>query len=63
MIKIKEQFIIDKKGQKTAVVIPCRDYETLMEELHDLAVIAERKQEGKYSHSDFKKKLKEDGLI
>jgi len=63
MIKLKENFIVDKKGKKTAVVIPIKDYESLLEDLHDLAVVAERRDEGTISFNDFENDLKKDGII
>lgn len=45
MSNLKEQFVIDKKGQKTAAILPIKKYEKLMEDLHDLAIVAERKGE------------------
>ncbi len=63
MIKRKEKFITDKTGKKTAVVIPYRTYESILEDLHDLAIIAERKNEDTLSLSDLKKNLKKDGVL
>jgi len=31
------------KGKKTAAILPIKKYEELMEDLHDLAVVAERR--------------------
>ena len=42
---LHEQFIVDKSGKKMAVILPIEDYEELLEDVHDLAVIAERKDE------------------
>jgi hypothetical protein len=56
------QFLTDKKGKKTAVVLPIEDCEKLREDLDDLAVIAERRDEGTIPHAEFKKGLKRDGL-
>jgi len=39
------------------------DYEELLEDVHDLAVIAERKDEPSISLDELKKSLKADGLI
>ncbi|WP_020484606.1 hypothetical protein ACH5Y9_18370 [Methylomonas sp. BW4-1] len=39
------QFITDANGEKTAVILPIADYQELMEDLADLAAIAERKDE------------------
>jgi len=45
MNRFKEQFVIDKKGQKTAAILPIKEYEKLMEDIHDLAIVAERRHE------------------
>ena len=60
---MNSQFIIDQSGTKKAVILPIEDYEELLEDIHDLAVIAERKDEPTVSLEDLKKKLKADGLI
>jgi len=62
MNKTKEQYIVDGKGKKTAVILPIGEYEELLEDLHDLAVIAERKNEPVVNFSDIKKRLKKMGL-
>jgi hypothetical protein len=56
------QFLTNEKGKKTAVVLPIEDYEKLQEDLDDLAVIAERRDEETIPHSEFKKGLKRNGL-
>jgi hypothetical protein len=56
------QFLTNEKGKKTAVVLPIEDYEKLQEDLDDLAVIAERRDEETISHAEFKKGLKRNGL-
>lgn len=60
---LHEQFIIDKSGKKRAVILPIEDYEELLEDLHDLAVIAERKDEPAVSFDEIKKRLKSDGFV
>ena len=42
---LHEQFVINEKGEKTAVLLPLDEYEKLLEDIHDLSVIAERKNE------------------
>ena len=39
------EYIVDKKGHKKAVLLSLPHYEKLMEDLHDLAAVAERKKE------------------
>ena len=63
MAKFREQYVIDEKGQKTAVIIPVEDYEELLEDIHDLAIIAERRDESTIAFEELKKKLKKDGLL
>ena len=63
MGKTQTQYLIDENGQKTSVVIPVEEYEELLEDIHDLAVIAERKDEPTVSFSELKKRLKADGLL
>lgn len=57
------QFIVDESGIKKAIILPMEDYEELLEDVHDLAVIAERKDEQSISLDELKKRLKVDGLI
>jgi hypothetical protein len=59
----KLQFLIDDQGQRTAVVLPISDYEKLLEDLEDLAVIAERRDEPTIPHEEFIADLKRDGII
>ncbi len=57
------QYLTDTKGEKTAVVLPLHDYEELLEDLDDLAVIAERRDEPAVPHEEFINKLRADGLL
>ena len=61
--KFQERYIIDEKGEKTAVVLPVEEYEELLEDLHDLAIIAERRDEPTIAFEELKKRLSEDGLL
>ena len=60
---VKLQYLYDKSGEKTFVVLPVKDYEELLEDLHDLSVIAERRKEPRLSWEEFEKGLKKDGLL
>lgn len=57
------QFITDEQGERTAVVLPISDYEKLLEDLEDLAVVAERRDEPTIPHEQFVAELKRDGLV
>ena len=61
--KFQERYIIDEKGEKTAVVLPVGEYEELLEDLHDLAIIAERRDEPIIAFEELKKRLNQDGLL
>jgi len=63
MKKIQEQFIVNKKGEKKAVVLPIKEYEELLEDLRDLAIIAQRRDESTITFDELKKRLKKDGLL
>jgi len=63
MGKPQERYIIDEKGQKTAVVLPIEEYEELLEDLHDLAIIAERRDEPTIAFEELKKRLKQNGIL
>jgi PHD/YefM family antitoxin component YafN of YafNO toxin-antitoxin module len=45
MSTAQEQYIIDANGNKTAVLLTVEQYEKLLEDLHDLAIVTERRQE------------------
>jgi PHD/YefM family antitoxin component YafN of YafNO toxin-antitoxin module len=57
------QYVIDETGKKTGVLLSLKDYEKLLEDLHDLAVVAERKSEKPIALQELKRRLKKDGLI
>jgi hypothetical protein len=56
------QYVVDEKGDRTAVIVPIGEYEELIEDLHDLAIIAERREEPTVSFDELRKKLIKDGL-
>jgi hypothetical protein len=45
MVPRRTQYQTDAMGRRTAVVLPIAEYEQLLEDLHDLAVVAERDEE------------------
>jgi PHD/YefM family antitoxin component YafN of YafNO toxin-antitoxin module len=60
---LDQQFVVDQDGKRQAVIVPLKQYERLMEDLHDLAVVAERRDEEPISLNDMKRRLREDGLL
>jgi PHD/YefM family antitoxin component YafN of YafNO toxin-antitoxin module len=63
MKAVKEQYVVDAKGRKKAVIVSAKRYEQIMEDLHDLAIVAERRHEGRISLDEMKRRLKRDGLL
>lgn len=59
MSALREQYIVDSEGKKTAVILPIEQYEKLLEDLHDLAVVAERREEELISLEEMKRRLKD----
>jgi hypothetical protein len=58
-----EQYLVDAKGNKKGVLLSIERYEQLTEDLHDLAVVAERRDEEPISFEEMKRRLKQDGLL
>lgn len=52
-----KRFVVTEKGQKTDILLSLEEYESLIEDLHDLAIIAERKSEPSEPLSVVKEKL------
>ena len=62
-MRMTTQFLTDEQGQKVAVVIPMADYESLMEDVADLAAVAERRDDERISLRELKEHLTADGLL
>lgn len=60
MNRTREQFVVDEKGARRAVILPVKRYEQLLEDLHDLAAVAERRDEGTVSLAEMKHRLAAD---
>ena len=63
MSVVKERRVTVRKGKTARVVLSRKRYERLMEDLHDLAVVAERRDESSVSLEDMKKRLRRRGLL
>jgi hypothetical protein len=59
MATLQEQFVADAKGKKTGVILSLKRYQKLMEDLRDLAVVAERRSGKPVSLDEMKRRLKE----
>jgi hypothetical protein len=60
---VKEQYIIDTEGNKTGIILSIEQYEQMLEDLHDLAIVAERRTEQPVSLANMQEWLKEDGIL
>jgi len=57
------QYVADKNGEKTSVILPISEVEELIENIEDLATVAERREEPTISHEALVAELKNDGLL
>jgi PHD/YefM family antitoxin component YafN of YafNO toxin-antitoxin module len=57
------RYVVDEKGERKAVIMPIEEYEKLIEDLHDLAVIAKRKDESMFPMDEIIEKLKKNGIL
>ena len=61
--KLHPQYVTDHDGNKTSVVLPIEEYDELVEDLADLAIIAERRNESTIPHNKVVAELKKDGYL
>lgn len=61
MTSKQEQYVVDANGTKTAVLLSVEQYEQLLEDLHDLAVVAERRSETPISLTAMQAGLQNEG--
>ena len=57
------RYVTDESGHKTGVMLSLPDYENLIEDMEDLAAIADRRKEPTVSHEQFLRDLKRDGIL
>jgi hypothetical protein len=62
-IALHEQYVVDREGRKVGVILPFEQYQQMKEDLHDLVVVAERRDEEPISLEEMKRRLKKDGLL
>ena len=66
MIKLDNvcpQYITDEKGKKKSIILSISKFQELIEDIEDLAAVAERRDEPTIPHKKFLTELKNDGLI
>jgi len=57
------RYVTNRQGKRTGVVLSLKRYSRLMEDLHDLVVVAERRNEKPVTADDMKKRLRKRGLL
>jgi len=61
--QLKLQYVTNEAGEKTAIILPIEAFEELLEDIEDLAIVAERREEPTMAHDQLVTELKRDGLI
>ena len=57
------QYLTNEEGEKTAVIVPWEDYIKFMEDMEDLAAVAERREEPRVNHEQFLAELRKDRTL
>ena len=57
------KYVTDEKGEKTAVILPIDEFEELLEDIEDMAVLLERRDETTIPFEEVIVKLKKNGLL
>lgn len=61
--KLTLNYITNQSGDKTAVILPIKEFEELLEDIEDLAIVVERTNEPTTTHKDLLAELKKDGIL
>ena len=61
--ELQAQYVTNETGKKVAVLLPVGEFEELLEDIEDLAVLAERRNEPAIPHEEVMTKLKRDGRL
>jgi hypothetical protein len=57
------RYIVDESGKRVSVVLSLEEYDELMDDMADLAAIAERRNEDTVEHVELVKQLTAEGLL
>ena len=60
---LQAQYVTDENGKKTAVILPIEEFEELLEDIEDIAVLLERRDEPSIPFDEVIAKLKQNGLL
>lgn len=61
--QLQPDYIMDENGHKKSVILSVEHFEELLQDLEDLAAVAERRDEPTVSHKDIIQDLKKNGII
>ena len=61
--QLKPQYVTNEAGERTAIILPIEEFQELLEDIEDLAVLAERRDEPTVSHEQLVAELRRDGLL
>lgn len=61
--ELRAQYITNESGERVSVILPMVDFNALVEDIEDLAAVAERRDEPTVSHQQLVDELKQDGLL
>jgi PHD/YefM family antitoxin component YafN of YafNO toxin-antitoxin module len=62
-LEAEVKYVTNQDGEKTAVIVPLDDFQELLEDIEDLAAVAERRDEPTISHDELLDELKREGLV
>ena len=57
------QYVTNEAGERVSVILPLVDFQALLEDIEDLAAVADRRKEPTVSHEKLVEELKKDGLL
>ncbi len=57
------EYVTDSEGNKRVVILPIEEYRELLEDLNDLSIIAERREEETIPHHKVLEDLKRSGYL
>ena len=60
---LQVQYVTNDASKKTAVLLLIEEFEELLEDIEDLALLAERRDEPNISHEDVISHLKKNGRL
>lgn len=61
--QLELQCVTNQAGEKTAIMLPIEQFQELIEDIEDLAALAERRQVPTISQEELLAELKQDGLL